>query len=179
MMETMLPATARRDGFLFDMFVSAPAINSGIPFGDVSAPTLVVTAADDALASPANARRLASLIPDARLLEVDTGGHLLLGQSESVSAGIRAFIEQVSAVIPATVTTTETTLRSSGCDGSGQLERTRTGPGWDMTWTRSQRRVGRQWDMSGTCVQTKPESCPLDDDRPRFSGPIDSVRGGT
>jgi hypothetical protein len=151
MMETMLPATARRDGFLFDMFVSAPAINSGIPFGDVSAPTLVVTAADDALASPANARRLASLIPDARLLEVDTGGHLLLGQSESVSAGIRAFIEQVSAVIPATVITTETTLRSSGCERIGATGTHSHGAGVghdvDTVAAAGGTSVGHEWDM--------------------------------
>ena len=96
MMETLLPATARRDGFLFDMFISTPAVNSGIPFGDIATSTLVVTAADDPLASPANARRLASLLPHARLLEVKQGGHLLLGQAETVSGQVRGFIEQVS-----------------------------------------------------------------------------------
>jgi pimeloyl-ACP methyl ester carboxylesterase len=58
MIETMLPARLRRDGFLFDMFVSTPTIHSGYPFGDISVSTLVVTAADDPLASAENARRL-------------------------------------------------------------------------------------------------------------------------
>ena len=96
MMRTLLPATARRDGFLFDMFGPTPAINSGIPFHEITVPTLVVTAADDPLASPDNARRLASLIPHARLLEVDHGGHLLLGQVEQVGAEVRTFIAQTS-----------------------------------------------------------------------------------
>jgi pimeloyl-ACP methyl ester carboxylesterase len=96
MMETLLPATARRDGFVFDMFVATPSLNSGIPFGDIAVPTLVVTAADDPLASPANARRLAELIPGAHLLEVDSGGHLLLGQAGAVGAEVRRFIRQMS-----------------------------------------------------------------------------------
>lgn len=98
MMETLLPATARREGFLFDMFVATPSINRGIRFGDIAVPTLVVTAADDPLASPANARRLAELIPGARLLEVANGGHLLLGQAGAVGAEVRRFIRQSSSL---------------------------------------------------------------------------------
>jgi 2-hydroxy-6-oxonona-2,4-dienedioate hydrolase len=96
-LQTMLPATSRRDGFLFDMFVSTPTINAGIPFGGISVPVLVVTASDDPLASPHNARRLASLIPHARLLEIESGGHLLLGHAATVRADVRAFLEQTSA----------------------------------------------------------------------------------
>jgi pimeloyl-ACP methyl ester carboxylesterase len=96
-MGTLLPATARRDGFLFDMFVSAPAINSGYPFGEISAPTLVVSAVDDPLASPANARRLAAAIPNARLFEVERGGHLLLGQAEVVRDQVKRFIREHAA----------------------------------------------------------------------------------
>ena len=89
---TMLPATARKDGFLFDMYVSAPSINSGYPFDQISVPTLVVTAADDPLAFPENARRLALAIPKAGLFEVERGGHLLLGQAEVVGRKVREFI---------------------------------------------------------------------------------------
>jgi 2-hydroxy-6-oxonona-2,4-dienedioate hydrolase len=96
-METLLPATSRRDGFLFDMFVSAPEINSGYPFGEISVPTLVVTAADDPLASPDNARRLATVIPNARLFEAERGGHLLLGQAEVVGDQVRRFIREHTA----------------------------------------------------------------------------------
>jgi pimeloyl-ACP methyl ester carboxylesterase len=93
-LQTLLPATPRRDGFLFDMFISAPEINSGLPFEEIEAPTLVVTAADDPLASPANVRRLATLIPNARLFEVERGGHLLLGQADVVRDQIKAFIRE-------------------------------------------------------------------------------------
>lgn len=93
-METMLPATSRRDGFLFDMFISTPALNWGFPFDKISVPTLVVTAADDPLALPDNARRLAAAIPNARLVEVERGGHLLLGQGEVVGDLVRRFIRE-------------------------------------------------------------------------------------
>ena len=93
-METLLPATSRRDGFLFDMFVSAPTINSGLPFGEISVPALVVTAPDDPLASPENVRRLATLIPNARLFEAPCGGHLLLGQAEVVGDEVKRFIRE-------------------------------------------------------------------------------------
>ena len=96
-METLLPATSRRDGFLFDMFVSAPTINSDLPFGEVSVPTLVVTAPDDPLASPENARRLATLIPSASLFEVERGGHLLLGHAEVVGNQVKRFIREHAA----------------------------------------------------------------------------------
>lgn len=90
--DTVLPAAPRREGFLFDVFISTPAINSGYPFGDVSVPTLVVTATDDPLAPADNARRLAAAIPGAHLLEVERGGHLLLGQAERVGNQVQQFI---------------------------------------------------------------------------------------
>ena len=96
-METLLPATRRRDGFLFDMFVSTPALNSGYPYGEISVPTLLITAADDPLASPDNVRRLAVLIPNARLFEARRGGHLLLGQAETVGRQIRTFVRHHAA----------------------------------------------------------------------------------
>lgn len=91
---TMLPATPRRDGLLFDMYVSAPTINTGLPFDAITVPTLVVAAADDPLAFAANSRTLASLIPGARLFEVERGGHLLLGQSAIVGCEVRRFIQE-------------------------------------------------------------------------------------
>jgi pimeloyl-ACP methyl ester carboxylesterase len=58
-----------------------------------SVPTLVVTAADDALARADNARMLAVAIPGARLF-VDRGGHLLLRQAEAVGRAINEFIRK-------------------------------------------------------------------------------------
>ncbi|HKF19868.1 MAG TPA: alpha/beta fold hydrolase [Candidatus Dormibacteraeota bacterium] len=91
---TMLPATPRRDAFLFDMFASTPTIHSGYRFGDIFVPTMVVTAADDPLAFAENAWRLAAALPASRLLEVERGGHLLLGQAEVVGGQVKRFIRE-------------------------------------------------------------------------------------
>ncbi len=99
-MRTVFPVKPRAEGVLFDSFVSNPAVNSGYRFGDISAPTLVVSARDDAMAGYANARALAARIPGARLLTVDSGGHLLLGQSEPISEGVQVFLREHGAVEP-------------------------------------------------------------------------------
>lgn len=97
---TVFPVKPRAEGALFDLFVSNPDVNSGYRFEDISAPTLVVSARDDALAGYANAHALAGRIPGARLLTVDSGGHLLLGQSEPISQGVQAFLREQGAAQP-------------------------------------------------------------------------------
>jgi len=93
----LLPMTARRAGFLFDMFVSNADINRAYPFVDVRAPTLVVSAVDDPMAPHVNARALADAIPEARLLAIASGGHPLLGADEQVADGYRAFLAEHAA----------------------------------------------------------------------------------
>jgi pimeloyl-ACP methyl ester carboxylesterase len=95
MMRTVLPAKPRGEGFLFDMYVSNPGINAGYPFGEIVAPTLVVSAVDDPTASYADARGLSELIPGARLVTVASGGHLNLGHREEVDREIRSFLEEL------------------------------------------------------------------------------------
>ena len=88
----VLPITARRQGFLFDMFVSNPDINHGYHFEDISVPTLVISAMDDAMAPYPNARAMAQAIPGARLLTIERGGHPLFGASELVGHELRRFL---------------------------------------------------------------------------------------
>ena len=101
-MESLLPAAPRGEGFFFDMFVSNPAINSGYAFADIRVPTLVVTALDDSMASPERARTLATQIPGARLVTLPSGGHVLLGQAETVRREIGEFLTQQGVVPTAT-----------------------------------------------------------------------------
>jgi pimeloyl-ACP methyl ester carboxylesterase len=90
-----LPATPRGAGYIFDALVSNPAINSGYPFGATTVPTLVTSARDDPLAAYAKARSLAELIPGARLLTAEHGGHLVLGpEGPRLSREIRAFLRE-------------------------------------------------------------------------------------
>jgi pimeloyl-ACP methyl ester carboxylesterase len=93
-METLAPAASRGAGFRFDATVSNPAINGGYRFGDVAVPTLVVAARDDDMASFERPRGLAAMIPGARLVVVERGGHLLLGQGTAIGAEIVGFLRR-------------------------------------------------------------------------------------
>ncbi|WP_048183962.1 alpha/beta fold hydrolase [Methanoculleus sediminis] len=94
---SLLPVSARIDGSLFDIYVSTPGLlndqeGNDYPVGSIRAPTLVVSAVDDPLALHENARALAGKIPNARLLAVPGGGHMLLGHDEDVRQGITEFL---------------------------------------------------------------------------------------
>ena len=86
-----LPVSARADGMIFDTYVSNPEINQ-YPLGEVDTPTLVISAADDPMALHENARTLADQIPNAQLMAVPDGGHLLLGHTEEVRAEVTRFL---------------------------------------------------------------------------------------
>lgn len=90
---SVLPISTRADGMMFDTYVSNPAINR-YPLGQVTVPTLVISAVDDPMALHANARSLADQIPGARLLAVPDGGHLMLGHTPEVKAEISRFLRE-------------------------------------------------------------------------------------
>ena len=96
-METILPVNPRCSGALFDMFVSNPDINSGYPLEAIAVPVLIVSAVDDPLALYRNAQAMAAQIPGARLVTIESGGHMLLGHKERVRAEIMGFLEEHSA----------------------------------------------------------------------------------
>lgn len=89
--DSIFPMALRRRGAVFDAYVGDPEIGT-YPLEEISAPTLIVHAADDPLASHAAAVEAASRIPGARLVTLESGGHLLLGQSGQVSSEIAAFL---------------------------------------------------------------------------------------
>lgn len=96
----VLPITLRREGFLFDMFVSNADINHGYRFDQVTVPTLVISAVDDAMAAHGNARAMAEAIPGAQLLAIDQGGHPLFGATQQVTDELRRFLTRTSADTP-------------------------------------------------------------------------------
>ncbi len=94
MMRTVLPVRPRADGVVFDTFISNPDINTGYPFGEITTPTLVLSARDDPMAPYENAHALAQQIRGAELLTLERGGHLMLGQRERTISAIRRFLRQ-------------------------------------------------------------------------------------
>ena len=91
MCDSIFPIGPRVEGAVFDAFVSNPQI-AECPLDALTAPTLVVHAADDPLASFAAAAAAAERIPNATLLTLDSGGHLGLGQHERVRAELAGFL---------------------------------------------------------------------------------------
>jgi pimeloyl-ACP methyl ester carboxylesterase len=91
-MATILPVNPRADGAVFDMFVSNADINSGYPLEEIKAPVLIVNAVDDPLCLYENAQAMADRIPGARLVTIESGGHMLLGQEKRVRSEITTFL---------------------------------------------------------------------------------------
>jgi pimeloyl-ACP methyl ester carboxylesterase len=91
LLESIFPIGPRREGAIFDAYVSNPEVTS-YPLEAVTVPTLIVHAADDPLASYDAASAAAARIPGARLVSLESGGHLQLGQAERVRAEVAAFL---------------------------------------------------------------------------------------
>jgi pimeloyl-ACP methyl ester carboxylesterase len=85
--DSMFPIAAKVRGVCFDAFVSNADV-SGCRVEAINAPTLLVHAKDDPLASYQAAER----IPGARLLRLASGGHLMLGQADGVRAELARFL---------------------------------------------------------------------------------------
>jgi pimeloyl-ACP methyl ester carboxylesterase len=88
--ELLFPLSPRRDGAVFDGFVSNPAADR-FPSEQLRVPTLIISARDDPLAPYRFTAATASRIPEARLAAVERGGHLFLGHGAEVRNEINAF----------------------------------------------------------------------------------------
>ncbi len=85
------PITPNVPGVDFDAFVSNADVNH-YNLEAIRAPTLIVHAKDDPLVSFDSAERAARRIPGARLVRLEAGGHLLLGQTEAVQRELDSFL---------------------------------------------------------------------------------------
>jgi pimeloyl-ACP methyl ester carboxylesterase len=91
MLDSIFPLEPRREGAVFDAFVSNPEVGT-YPLEDLAVPTLILHAEDDPLASHEAAANAAGRIPGATLVSLPSGGHLGLGQTERVRNEITAFL---------------------------------------------------------------------------------------
>jgi pimeloyl-ACP methyl ester carboxylesterase len=92
-LDSMFPLTPRVAGVLFDAFVSNAAVND-CKLEAVTVPTLVLHTRDDTLASHDASKRAADRIPGARFVSIETGGHLMLGQSKAIQDQLSAFFDE-------------------------------------------------------------------------------------
>ena len=99
-MKTVLPVNPRSEGAIFDMFTSNPDINTGYPLEKINVPVLIMSAVDDPLALYVNAKTMAEKIPGAKLVTIESGGHMMLGNEERIKKEISSFLEKQNLSIP-------------------------------------------------------------------------------
>lgn len=87
---SILPVTPRRLGVLNEGVTQGSAVQ--YPLQQIAAPTLLISAADDLYDTLPVARHAAGIIPGARLMELPTGGHLLLNRGNEVWPEVAAFL---------------------------------------------------------------------------------------
>jgi pimeloyl-ACP methyl ester carboxylesterase len=90
-LQTLLPTHLRWMGMAND--ANELARIDRYPLEHIAAPTLVIHAVDDVLAPFAHGQFTAEAIPDARLLRLNSGGHLWLRQREKIVAAIAEFLQ--------------------------------------------------------------------------------------
>lgn len=89
MLDTMHPMTQRYPGTVNDgMMIQREAVSTD----DISAPTLILHAKDDALVSYLHAVHAHEAITGSRLISFDSGGHGLLSQMEAVRQAASGFL---------------------------------------------------------------------------------------
>jgi pimeloyl-ACP methyl ester carboxylesterase len=81
--DSMFPLSPRVRGVIFDAFVSNADVNA-CNLEAIRVPTLVAHTKDDPLASHDAGKRASERIPGARFLSLESGGHLMLGQTKII-----------------------------------------------------------------------------------------------
>lgn len=94
MLENILPVSQRVEGLRSDSAVGKQLQPS--PLDKVRAPTLIISARDDAYGTFATAQYTASQIPGATFIGFETGGHTWVGHDEEVRAEIAKLVKSAS-----------------------------------------------------------------------------------
>ena len=92
--ESVFPVKPKRSGAVFDAFIGNPHVND-LPLEEITAPTLVIHAADDSLAPYETARRAVARMPFARFVTVQSGGHEFLGQEAFVRKTVTTYLSEL------------------------------------------------------------------------------------
>jgi pimeloyl-ACP methyl ester carboxylesterase len=92
--ESVFPIIPRREGAVFDTFIGNPHV-SGCPLEEITAPTLIVHAADDALAPYETAVAAATRMRSARFVTIKAGGHEFLGHEAQVRDAVCTYLQEL------------------------------------------------------------------------------------
>lgn len=91
-MRMLLPYSPRIDGMVNDGKIFS-ALNR-YPLENITAPTLLISTADDPFKTFDAAKYTAENIPGAKFIGFEIGGHLGIGQEEKVRSEVAQFIKQ-------------------------------------------------------------------------------------
>jgi pimeloyl-ACP methyl ester carboxylesterase len=81
------------EGVIFDAFISNADVNH-YNLEAISVPTLIAHTKDDQLASHEASRRAAERIPGARFVSLESGGHLMIGQTKIIRDELAGFFAE-------------------------------------------------------------------------------------
>ena len=90
----LLPIAQRRRGMMNDSR-NQTGVEGVYPLDRIAVPTLLVSAEDDLYQTLRVARAAAARIPGARVVAVESGGHLLLGRGDEIWPQVAAFLHAV------------------------------------------------------------------------------------
>ncbi|MCX9082562.1 MAG: alpha/beta hydrolase [Candidatus Methanoperedens sp.] len=88
---SMNPISQRQAGMVNDRINS---IFQDYQLEKIVLPTMIVYARDDTLVNPTHSEYASSKIPDAKVIKLESGGHLLMGQQEMIRTEIVKFLKQ-------------------------------------------------------------------------------------
>ncbi|MTI94701.1 MAG: alpha/beta hydrolase [Firmicutes bacterium] len=94
---SLLPMRPRREGFLFDFYVSnTDTVKNSEEYKleELTVPTLLINAKDDPAAQYEAAVAMEQRIPNARLVTIEKGGHLMFGSEDLVQREIDRFLRE-------------------------------------------------------------------------------------
>jgi pimeloyl-ACP methyl ester carboxylesterase len=89
--DSMFPVSPK--GVDFDSFVSNADVND-YSLEAITVPTLIIHTKDDQMASHEASNRAAGRIPGARFVSLESGGHLMLGQTKSIRDELADFFAE-------------------------------------------------------------------------------------
>lgn len=92
LMQSLLPFSPRIDGMVNEVKIASALIR--YPLENITAPTLVISAADDPWKTFDAAKYTADNIPGAKFMGFETGGHFLVGNEKEVRSEVSKFIKQ-------------------------------------------------------------------------------------
>ncbi|MDL5502338.1 MAG: alpha/beta hydrolase, partial [Candidatus Methanoperedens sp.] len=92
LMRSLLPYSPRIDGMVNEAKIIS-SLNR-YPLENITAPTLLISTADDPYNTYDAAKYTAENIPGAKFIGFEIGGHFLIGQEEKVRSEVSQFLKQ-------------------------------------------------------------------------------------